>query len=196
MNKDLIKIDLNQTISRFELEEIKKEKNRWIVFGSICVLMLIMLSFNYFILTNYKGLFNSRLSSAQKLISEADLIRKNYEKYNTGDIDLSISQSDIDQLFNVESNRIALAQKLEALAYDIPEKMSILDFEYSYDRKEIIITLISEIDKYIDNKKELINNLSNNFMSDGIFNSYDLRPEKDNHKQQKYYKVILTLNKK
>ena len=136
------------------------------------------------------------MSSAQKLISEADLIRKNYEKYNTGDIDLSISQSDIDQLFNVESNRIALAQKLEALAYDIPEKKSILDFEYSYDRKEIIITLISEIDKYIDNKKELINNLSNNFMSDGIFNSYDLRHEKDNHKQQKYYKVILTLNKK
>tara|TARA_B100001250_G_C19776338_1_gene779719 strand:+ start:440 stop:1030 length:591 start_codon:yes stop_codon:yes gene_type:complete len=196
MNNNLIKIDLNQTISRFELEEIKKEKNRWILFGSISVLMVIMLSFNYFILTKYRGLFNSRLASSQKLISEANLIRKDYEKYNTEDLNLSISQSDIDQLFNVESDRIALAQKLEALAYDIPEKMSMLDFEYSYERKEIIITLISEIDKYMDNKKELINNLSNNFMSDGIFNSYDLRPEKDNHKQQKYYKVILTLNKK
>tara|TARA_B100001123_G_C14958239_1_gene886564 strand:- start:61 stop:651 length:591 start_codon:yes stop_codon:yes gene_type:complete len=196
MNKNLIKIDLNQTVSRFELEEIKKEKNRWILFGSICILMIIMLSFNYFILTKYRGLFNSRLSSAQKLISEAELIRKDYEKYNTGDLKLSISQADIDQLFNVESNRIALAQKLEALAYDIPEKMSILDFEYSYDRKEIMITLVSEIDKYMDNKKKLVNNLSSNFMSDGIFNSYDLRPEKDNHKQQKYYKVILTLNQK
>ena len=48
----------------------------------------------------------------------------------------------------------------------------------------------------MDNKKKLVNNLSSNFMSDGIFNSYDLRPEKDNHKQQKYYKVILTLNQK
>ena len=196
MDKNLIKIDLNQTVSRFELEEIKKEKSRWIIFSSICILMFIMLCFNYFILTQYRGLFSSRLSSSQKLISEADEIRKNYEKYNTGDLNLSISQIDIDQLFSVESSRIPLAQKLEALAHDIPEKMSILDFEYSYDKTEIIITLISEIDKYTDNKKELINNLANNFMSDGVFNSYDLRPEKDNHKQQKYYKVILTLNKK
>tara|TARA_B110000014_G_scaffold264255_1_gene264415 strand:+ start:2571 stop:3161 length:591 start_codon:yes stop_codon:yes gene_type:complete len=196
MNKNLIKIDLNQTISRFELEEIKKEKNKWIVFSSICVLMGVVFCFNYFTLTQYEGLISSRLLSAQKLISEADEIRKNYEKYNKGDLDLSISQVDIDQLFDVESNRIPLAYKLEALAYDIPEKMSILNFEYSYDRKEIIITLISEIDKYIDNKKELIANLTNNFMSDGVFNSYDLRPEKDNHKQQEYYKVILTLNKK
>ena len=196
MSKNLITINLNQTVSRFELEEIKKEKNKWIVFFSICSLMLIILCFNYFVLSQYRGLISSRLLSAQKLISEADEIRKDYEKYNKGNVDLSISQVDIDQLFNVESNRIALAHKLEALAYDIPEKMSILDFEYSYDRKEIIITLISEIDKYIDNKRELIANLTSNFMSDGIFNSYDLRPEKDNHKQQKYYKVILTLNKK
>tara|TARA_B100000029_G_C17470259_1_gene921704 strand:- start:76 stop:666 length:591 start_codon:yes stop_codon:yes gene_type:complete len=196
MNKNLIKINLNQTISRFELEEIKKEKNKWIIFSSICVLMVIVFCFNYFILTQYRGLISSRLVSAQKLISEADEIRKNYEKYNKGDIDLSISQVDIDQLFNVESNRVALAHKLEALAYDIPKKMSILDFEYSYDKREIIITLISEIDKYMDNKKELIASLTKNFMSDGIFNSYDLRPEKDNHKQQKYYKVILTLSKK
>ena len=74
--------------------------------------------------------------------------------------------------------------------------MSILDFEYIYDRKEIIITLISEIDKYTENKDLLIENIINNFCSDGDFNSYDLRPEKDNHKQQEFYKVILTLSRK
>ena len=74
--------------------------------------------------------------------------------------------------------------------------MSLLDFEYHYDKNEAIITLISEVDKYTENKEELINNITTNFMSHGDFNSYDVRPEKDNHKQQEYYKVILTLTNK
>ena len=198
MNDKLIQINLNQTVSRFELAEIKKEKNRWIIFGSFSFLFILLLVFNYFILNQYNNLISSRLSDADKLISDSNLIRKNYENYNkgSGEIDLTISQADIDRLFEVESDRIALARKLELLAYDIPETMSLLDFEYHYDKREAIITLISEVDKYTDNKELLIDNITRNFMSQGDFNSYDIRPEKDNHKQQEYYKVILTLTNK
>jgi len=49
---------------------------------------------------------------------------------------------------------------------------------------------------YTDNKELLIENITKNFLNDGDFNSYDIRPEKDNHKQQEYYKVILTLTNK
>jgi len=198
MNSKLIKINLNQTVSRFELAEIKKEKNRWIVFGIFCVFFIIILSFNFFILNKYNKLISSRLNNAKKLIDDSNKIRQDYENYNKGegDIDLSISQADIDRLFEVESSRITLAKKLEFLAFDIPNNMSLLDFEYHYDKKELIITLISEVEKYTENKAELIDNITQNFMSEGDFNSYDLRPEKDNHKQQEYYKVILTLSNK
>jgi len=198
MNSKLIKINLNQTVSRFELAEIKKEKNRWIIFGIFCAFFIIIFSFNFFILNKYNKLISSRLNDANKLIDDSNRIRQDYEKYNKGegDIDLSISQADIDKLFEVESNRITLAKKLEFLAFDIPNNMSLLDFEYHYDKKEVIITLISEVKKYTENKAKLINNITQNFMSEGDFNSYDLRPEKDNHKQQEYYKVILTLSNK
>ena len=196
MNSKLIKINLNQTVSRFELAEIKKEKNRWIIFGIFCGFFIIILSFNFFILNKYNKLISSRLNNAKKLIDDSNRIRQDYENYNKGEdnIDLSISQADIDRLFEVESSRISLAKKLEFLAFDVPDNMSLLDFEYHYDKKEVIITLISEVEKYTENKAKLIDNITQNFMSEGDFNSYDLRPEKDNHKQQEYYKVILTLS--
>ena len=42
MNK-LIKINLNQTVSKAQLEQIKEEQQRWILFGFI--ILLIMFSF-------------------------------------------------------------------------------------------------------------------------------------------------------
>ncbi len=196
MDNKLIKINLNQTVSRFELAEIKKERNKWIAYGVICFVFITVISFNFFVLNKYNDLISSRLNNAKKLIDDSNRIRQDYEKYNKGEgnIDLSISQADIDRLFEVESDRVNLARKLESLAFDIPDNMSLLDLEYHYDKKEVIITLISEVDKYTENKTELINNITKNFMSEGDFNSYDLRPEKDNHKQQQYYKVILTLS--
>ncbi len=198
MNTKLIKINLNQTVSRFELAEIKKEKNRWIIYGAITFIFVLILLFNFFIINKYNGLISSRLNNAKNLIDDSNKIRKNYENYDKGEgnVDLTISQADIDRLFDVEKKRISLAKKLEALAFDIPENMSLLDFEYHYDKNELIITLISEVDRYSENKELLIQNITQNFMNDGDFNSYDLRPEKDNHKQQQYYKVILTLSNK
>ena len=198
MSNKFIRINLNQTVSRFELAEIKKEKDRWIIFGVFCLFFILILGFNFFILHKYNELISSRLKNAQKLINDSDEIRKNYENYNKGEgnLDLSISQADIDRLFEVESNRISLSKKLESLAFDIPENMSLLDFEYHYDKKEVVIILISEIEKYTENKIKLIDQITQNFMNDGDFNSYDLRPEKDNHKQQEYYKVIVTLSNK
>ena len=149
MNNKLIKINLNQTVSRFELAEIKKDKNRWLIYGAVCFVLIIIICFNFFILSEYNDLISSRLNNAKKLIDDSNKIRKNYENYNKdeGNVDLSISQADIDRLFEVESKRINLAKKLESLAFDIPENMSLLDFEYHFDRKEVIITLISEVDK-------------------------------------------------
>ena len=135
-----------------------------------------MISFNFFVLNKYNDLISSRLNNAKKLIDDSNRIRQDYEKYNKGEgnIDLSISQADIDRLFEVESGRVNLARKLESLAFDIPDNMSLLDLEYHYDKKEVIITLISEVNKYTENKTEL------SFMpnSDFILSNLSHRNEK------------------
>ena len=79
MGNNLIRINLNQTISRFELAEIKKEKNRWIVFSVFCTFFILILFFNFFILNQYNKLISSRLENAQKLIDDSGKIRENYE---------------------------------------------------------------------------------------------------------------------
>ena len=203
----LININLNQTISRFELVEIQKENNRWIIFYILTGLFVFILGFNLFILNRYNDLILSRINKANELLYDAEEIRKRYESY---DIDVSISQSDIDKLYQIESDRLSLANKLQDLVFLIPKDMSLLDFEYNYSKKEMIIILTSGTDneQYEKNISLLKNNLENDFSdvlnneslkkSSGIFgdfnfNSYDLRREKDNHKQQDFYKVILTL---
>ena len=211
MNENrLINIDLNQTISRFELVEIQKESNRWIIFYTLMGLFIFVLGFNLFILNRYNDLISSRINKADILLNDAKEIRKKYESY---DMDVSISQSDIDKLHQIESDRLSLANKLQDLAFLIPDEMSLLDFEYNYGRKEMIVILTSntENDQYEKNIDLLSNNLerstqySNSYNSnkdnsgifgDSDFNFYDIRREKDNHKQQDFYKVILTLRTK
>ena len=211
MNENkLINIDLNQTVSRFELVEIQKEHNRWIIFYVLMGLFVFILGFNLFILNRYNDLISSRINKADELLDDAKEIRKKYESY---DMDVSISQSDIDKLYQIESDRLSLANKLQDLAFLIPDEMSLLDFEYNYSNKEMVIILTSntENDQYEKNIDLLMNNLqrstsySSTFDKDNInsgifgdsdFNFYDIRREKDNHKQQDFYKVILTLTTK
>ena len=198
MKNNLIKINLNQTVSKFELAEIENEQNRWYTFVSIGFIFFMILIFNYFILTQYHKLISDRLESANDLTKDAKIIRKNYEKYNVGNIDLSISQDDIDRLYLVENKRISLAEKLEKLAYDIPSSMSLEDLEYSYSkngRRIIILTLLSESDQDIYNRniKELIENISSNFCSDGDFKSVDHEKILDEYKGQSFYRVLFTI---
>ena len=42
MKNNLIKINLNQTVSKFELAEIKHEQNRWYIFVSIGAVFIMI----------------------------------------------------------------------------------------------------------------------------------------------------------
>jgi len=169
----LINIDLNQTVSRFELIEIQKEHNRWIIFYVLMGLFLFILGFNLFILNRYNDLISSRINKANELLDDAKEIREKYESY---DMDVSISQSDIDKLYQIESDRLSLANKLQDLAFLIPDEMSLLDFEYNYGRKEMIIILTSntENDQYEKNIQSLINNLERSTSYSSTFDKYNI----------------------
>ena len=208
MSAKYININLNQTVSRFEMMELQKEKNRWYIFSALVISFLIILILNLFLLNRYNNLISSRLDKANSLIQDAQKIRQKYESY---DVDVSISQDDIDKLHKIESDRISLANKLQVLSRIIPDEMSLFQLEYDYIKKEMILTLTSDTNN--DNYEKNISLLKNNLVSfktiesengnenfgifgDSNFKHYEFKKEKDNHKQQEYYKVILTLSKK
>ena len=49
---NMIKINLNQTVSKAQLEQIKEEQQRWILFGFI--ILLIIGSLSWFFMINRK----------------------------------------------------------------------------------------------------------------------------------------------
>ena len=194
MNENrLINIDLNQTISRFELAEIQKENNRWIIFYVLTGLFVFILGFNLFTLTRYNNLIELRINKIQELISETETIKKGYES----ELDVSISESDINNLYVIEEKRISIAGKLQSFALDLPDKVSLKQFEYDYDKRRILIDLVSEID-YTKNKEELLDKLTKKTAYDGDFEYVDIVPADEKTKGQNFsvLTVIIDLKKK
>ena len=70
--KEIIKINLNQTISRAQLDYIQEEKKRWIIFGVICSFFTIYLFWFLFI----NSRMNYVIENRQKTIAT---IEKNTE---------------------------------------------------------------------------------------------------------------------
>ena len=52
MSKKYIKINLNQVVSRFQMEEMRAERNRWYIAGTL--IFCFLCSFSFMSYTNYK----------------------------------------------------------------------------------------------------------------------------------------------
>ena len=183
----LININLNQTISRFELLEIQKENNRWIIFYTLIGLFVFILGFNLFILNRYNDLIVSRIAKADELLYDANEIRKKYESY---DIDVSISQSDIDKLYDAikeladadgeeekEDYTNALKSKKANKSLERGEKFSInqkdtlTNLYKSLDKKEVS-GITKDTQNLIETQKKLIETL--NVMGPSLKQSKDI----------------------
>ena len=122
----LIKINLNQTVSKAQLDQLKEEKSRWIIFGVICTLFLSTIIW-FFIINNR---LNYIISEREKTIS--DIISKTEKLKSKGKINLS--KKDINNLYKVETKRVLWADKLMALSKITPEDMAITKIEFKNKR--------------------------------------------------------------
>jgi len=160
----LIAINLNQSLSAFELEQRKKELVRWITFAFICTLFIVNLI--WFIQINYK--INNLIDKRETTISQ--LIKDTQSLKNSGQINLS--KKDIENLYSVEKNRIRWANKLRELAYVTPEDMAITAIRFRNQKITIkAISLINENDKEFSIVENLINTLQNNDVISRDFSS-------------------------
>jgi hypothetical protein len=135
--KEIIKINLNQTISRAQLDYIQEEKKRWIIFGVICSFFTIYLFWFLFI----NSRMNYVIENRQKTIAT---IEKNTEDLKkSGKINLS--KLDINTLNKFENKRMFWAPKLIALTEITPDNMAITGLEF--ENKKLKISAISSINR-------------------------------------------------
>ena len=153
MENKLIKINLNQTLNRFELAEIKEEKKRWLIFSIFSIIIIIIILLNSFIGYLYSGLFSSITEDTQRLIKEKNaIIQSQYENEdNNSLIDDSftfenLTQKDVTVLYEIEIERMSVATLLEELAYNLPEDLSIGAIVYERGSQRFEIEIISDSD--------------------------------------------------
>ena len=107
MSKKYIIIDLNQTVSRHQLEELQQEKKRDIIMGSmVFVLTAIFIWFN---------IINYDLSSIieEREVRIENLNAKILNLKSEGKINLS--KKDVESLYKFDAKRIFWAPKIMAL---------------------------------------------------------------------------------
>ncbi len=132
----LIKINLNQTVSKAQLEHINEEKKRWILFGGICTLFIIYLIWFGFINYRMNNIIENRTQTIEEIIKKTEELKKSGK--------INLSKIDIKTLNKFENKRMFWAPKLIALSEITPEDMAItgLDFE----NKKLQISAISKIE--------------------------------------------------
>lgn len=142
----IIQINLNQTINKAVLAEMKLENTRWWIFGSIFFVFLIcggiLFSFN----TSLASLIDQRDERIDDIIVKTKALKKE---------GIDLSKKDIEAYHNFETNRMFWAKKLELLSSITPDYMAITELDYRNGR--FIISAISQVNpdekdfKVIDN---------------------------------------------
>ena len=133
----LIKINLNQTISKAQIEHLKEEKQRWLIFSLICFLFLGYLGWFAFINNRMDHIIESRQDTIRDIIKSTEELKKEGK--------INLSKSDIKTLNQLENERMFWAPKLIALSEITPDRMAITGLEY--DHRRLKISAISSVDK-------------------------------------------------
>ena len=114
--------------------EMKRERNRWFLFGGIVVIFSILYGSMLFINKSTDNLISSRENRIEEVISETESLKK---------AGINLSKKDIQSLFTIESERILWAKKLQLLSKTTPSDMAITGLTYRNNR--FIISAISRI---------------------------------------------------
>jgi len=135
MENKFISIDLNQTVNRFQLEEIKLERTRWIIFSIISMIML-GLSIWFFILNSSS---NSLISSRGVIINEINTEINELKKEGQ----INLAKKNIESLYKLENERIFWVNKLQTLADITPINMAITELEFN--KKKFSISAVTRL---------------------------------------------------
>lgn len=132
-----IHINLNQTINRAQLMEIRRERWRWVGFV-VVILVFITLGYAiYSINTEMDDLIENRETRIEDVISQIEALKEKAE--------VDLSKRDVESLFKMEKSRIVWAKIFTILAEVTPEDMAITEmyFTDSHGNGSLVISGIS-----------------------------------------------------
>ena len=135
MENKFIVINLNQTVNRFQLEEMKLERTRWIIFGAISFIM-VGLSVWFLILNSSS---NSLISSREAIINEIKTEINELKKEGQ----INLAKKNIESLYKLENERVFWVNKLQTLADITPINMAITELEFS--KKKFSISAVTRL---------------------------------------------------
>ena len=191
MKKTFIRINLNQMVSRFQLEEMLLDKQQWnITYAMIALFVVSILFLNY---NNIK--FNNIIDERNQNIENLETNIRKLQK----DISINLSKKDIESLFKFESKRQYWTPKLESLAALTPLNMVLTEIEFVKNRLRITaMTKLEEGVKEFDVIEEFMNlfredeNFLTNFNNIKFVSS---SREKTNKSATLSFKIEAKLNK-
>jgi len=152
---DLIIINLNQSFSSTEIKQKKEENIRWIFFTVIFLALMGNLFWFFHINMDINQLIKQRENTIAQLGIDTEKLKQKGR--------INLSKKDIENLYNVEKNRITWADKFKDLAVITPEDMAITGIVFR-NKKFIInaISLINENEKEFTIVENLIKTLQEN----------------------------------
>ena len=181
MSKNYIIVDLNQTVSRHQLEELQQEKTRDLIMGSVLfVLISIFIWFNV-INYNLSSIIEERETRIENLNTKI-LSLKSEGKIN-------LSKKNVESLYRFDEKRIFWAPKIMALTNLTPESISITQIEFL--RKKLNISAITELDEDVKEFDVVESFISKLKSSDEFFADFEsirfLNSSQDNVKGHKTF---------
>ena len=149
---DLIIINLNQSFSSSEIKLKKDENTRWVYFSLILVALLGNLFWFIHINMNINQLIEQRKDTIDQLGVDTEKLKQKGR--------INLSKKDIENLYNVEKQRVTWADKFTEFANITPEDMAITRIVFRNNRFTInAISLINENEKEFAIVENLINTL-------------------------------------
>ena len=149
---DLIIINLNQSFSTSEIKQKKDENTRWVFFTFILLALLGNLFWFVHINMNINQLIEQRKDTIAQLGVDTDKLKQKGR--------INLSKKDIENLYNVENNRITWADKFTEFANITPEDMAITGIVFRNNKFTInAISLINQNEKEFAIVENLINTL-------------------------------------
>jgi len=154
---NVIKINLNQAMSRASRREVVRERLRWTYFWSIGALLLVGVAVFYL---EYAAV-NSVIKQKQDQVRDIkEQIRKLQQQGK------NLSKADIMSLAKLESGRIFWAEKFRELSKVLPEDMAITRLNFKNDA--LVIEGVSRI--FLGEREfDVINRLIDRLRTDDIF---------------------------
>ena len=168
---DLIIINLNQSFSSSEIKQKKDENTRWVFFTFIFLALLGNLFWFIQLNLNINQLIVQREDTIAQLLIDTEQLKQEGR--------INLSKKDIENLYNVEKNRVTWADKFTEFANITPEDMAITGIVFRNNKFTInAISLINENEKEFAIVENLINTLQSSEIISKDFSNIKFKSSK------------------